>query len=91
MYPYNPYWGFDPTMYILLPAIIFAMYAQFKVSSTTNRYLRVNTSRGYTGERTARTILDSNGLYDVRIGVVRGHLTDHYDPRNKTLRLSEVP
>lgn len=89
MYPYNPYWGFDPTMYILLPAIIFAMYAQFKVSSTTNRYLRVNTSRGYTGERTARTILDSNGLYDVRIGVVRGHLTDHYDPRNKTLRLSE--
>lgn len=89
MYPYNYYWGFDPTMYILLPAIIFAMYAQFKVSSTTNRYLRVNTSRGYTGERTARTILDSNGLYDVRIGVVRGHLTDHYDPRNKTLRLSE--
>lgn len=87
MYPY--YFGFDPTMYILIPAILFTMYAQIKVSSTTNRYLRVNTHRGFTGERTARTILDSNGLYNVRIEMVRGHLTDHYDPRSKVLRLSQ--
>ncbi|HGM3505544.1 TPA: zinc metallopeptidase [Clostridioides difficile] len=90
MYPmYGGFWGFDPTMVILIPAILFTVYAQFKVSSTTNKYLRVNTRRGYTGEQTARRVLDSNGLYDVKIEMVRGHLSDHYDPRRKAVRLSE--
>ena len=90
-----PYYGmgygmmFDPTIYILIPAIIFTMYAQFKVSSTTSRYLKVNSQRGYTGERTARSILDSNGLYNVKIEMVRGRLSDHYDPRSNTVRLSQ--
>ena len=80
------YYGFDPTIIILIPAILFTIYAQFKVSSTTSRFLKVNTQRGFTGEQVARRILESNGLYKVRIEMVRGHLTDHYDPRNQVLR-----
>lgn len=79
---------YDPTYIILIPAIILTMYAQFKVSSTTNKYFRVHTQRGYTGEDTARAILNANGIYDVRIEMTRGTLSDHYDPRSKTLRLS---
>ena len=85
---YYPYY-YDPTYIILIPAIILTMYAQFKVSSTTNRYWRVRTQRGYTGEQTAREILNANGIYDVRIEMTRGTLSDHYDPRNKVLRLSQ--
>ena len=85
---YYPYY-YDPTYIILIPAIILTMYAQFKVSSTTNRYFRVRTQRGYTGEQTAREILNANGIYDVRIEMTRGTLSDHYDPRNKILRLSQ--
>lgn len=80
---------YDPTIIILIPAIVFTIYAQFKVSSTTSRYLRVNTRRGYTGEQVARRILDSNGLYNVSIEMVRGHLSDHYDPRKNVVRLSQ--
>lgn len=88
---YSPYYGFgfDPTLIILLPAILFTMYAQFKVTSTTSRYFRVNSSRGYTGEQVARKILDSNGLYKVSIEMVRGRLSDHYDPRSNVVRLSQ--
>ena len=85
---YYPYY-YDPTYIILIPAIILTMYAQFKVSSTTNRYFGVRTQRGYTGEQTAREILNANGIYDVRIEMTRGTLSDHYDPRNKILRLSQ--
>lgn len=87
MYP--GYYGFDPTLIILLPAILFTMYAQFKVTSTTSRYLRVNARRGYSGEQVARKILDSNGLYNVKIEMVRGRLSDHYDPRSNVVRLSQ--
>ena len=79
---------YDPTYIILIPAIILTMYAQYKVSSTTNKYFRVRTSRGYTGEQTAREILNANGIYDVRIEMTHGTLSDHYDPRSKILRLS---
>ena len=70
------------------PALLFAMYAQLKVSTASNRYLRVPNRSGYTGKEVARTILDRNGLYDVRIEPVVGNLTDHYDPRTKVIRLS---
>ena len=79
---------YDPTYIILIPAIILTMYAQYKVSSTTNKYFRVHTKRGYTGEQTAREILNANGIYDVRIEMTHGTLSDHYDPRSKILRLS---
>ncbi|MGL4913781.1 MAG: zinc metallopeptidase [Romboutsia sp.] len=80
---------FDPTIIILIPAILFTMYAQFKVTSTTSRFFRVNGRRGYTGEQVARKILDSNGLYKVSIEMVRGRLSDHYDPRSNVVRLSQ--
>lgn len=90
MYP-GMYYGYrlDPTMFLLIPAILLTLYAQYKVSSTTNRFFRVRSNRGYNGEETARRILESNGLYDVRIEMVRGRLSDHYDPRSKVLRLSQ--
>lgn len=86
-YGYGYY--FDPTLFILIPGILFTMYAQFKVSSTTNRYFRVQSRLGYTGEQTARKILDANGLYNVNIEMVRGSLSDHYDPRSNVVRLSQ--
>ena len=91
MYGYGGlgYYRLDPTMFLLIPAILLTIYAQYKVTSTTSRYFNVRADRGYTGEDTARRILDSNGLYDVRIEMVRGRLSDHYDPRTKILRLSQ--
>jgi hypothetical protein len=86
MYPFGFF--FDPTMIILIPAILFATYAQSKVQGTFNRYLRVGSRSGYTGAQVARMILDKNGLYDVRIELIPGRLTDHYDPIKKVLRLS---
>jgi uncharacterized protein len=82
------YYGFDPTMFLLVPAIIFSFYAQMKISSTFKKYLRVRSNSGTTGAQAARRILDNNGLYNVPIDVSRGHLTDHYDPRHRVLRLS---
>lgn len=81
-------YGFDPTFIILLPAIILAMYAQSKVSSTFNKYLRIRSSYGYTGYEVARRLLDYHGLNDVPIELIPGRLSDHYDPRTRVLRLS---
>ncbi|SES66097.1 hypothetical protein SAMN05660297_00136 [Natronincola peptidivorans] len=72
----------------LIPAIIFTLYAQSKVKSTFNKYLRVPTRKGYSGYDVARTILDQNGLRDVPVEMAQGHLTDHYDPRSRKIRLS---
>ncbi len=89
MYPgYGYYGGGGSWMLFLFPALLFAMYAQIKVSSSFNKYLRVPNRAGHTGREVARTILDRNGLYDVRIEQVSGNLTDHYDPRTKVVRLS---
>ncbi|MDF2590928.1 MAG: peptidase [Clostridia bacterium] len=81
---------FDPTFIILLPAIIFAAYAQSKINSTFNTYLRVRNSNGYTGYQVARIILDKHGLQDLPIELINGNLTDHYDPRKRILRLSNA-
>lgn len=75
-------------MLFLFPALLFSIYAQIKVSTSFNRYLRIASRSGYTGREVARMILDRNGLYDVRIEPVGGQLTDHYDPRTKVIRLS---
>jgi uncharacterized protein len=79
---------FDSTMVILIPAILFTLYAQSKVKSSFAKYLRVRASRGYTGLQVARSLLDQNGLHDIPIELAQGHLGDHYDPRNRVLRLS---
>ena len=84
-------WFFYDYYYIVLvlPMVVLALYAQFKVNSTFKRYSTVRTMRGVTGYDSARMILDKNGLYDVKIERVAGNLTDHYDPRTNTIRLSD--
>lgn len=83
------YFGyFDPTIIVLIPAIIFAMYAQAKVKSAYSKYLRVPGRRGITGYQAARMILDNNGMRHVPIELTRGTLSDHYDPKNDVMRLS---
>ena len=89
-YGYGGYgYRIDPTMLLLIPAILLTLYAQFKVTSTTSRYFNIRSNRGLTGEEVARKILDSNGLYNVRVEMVRGRLSDHYDPRSNVVRLSQ--
>lgn len=77
------------SMIILIPAILFTMYAQSKVNSNFRRYSNVRNSRNMTGAEAARRMLDANGLGNVQIEQVRGSLTDHYDPRKRVLRLSQ--
>ena len=78
----------DPTMILLIPAIILAIWAQMRVSSTYNKYSKVPAASGITGAQAAKSILEQNGVYDVQIESVEGRLSDHYDPRSKTVRLS---
>ena len=78
----------DPTMIILIPAVLISAYAQMKVSSTFNHYSQVPSHRGMTGADVARYILNQNGLHDVPIERIGGHLSDHYDPRSRVVRLS---
>lgn len=84
------FYGYDPYIILVIPAFLFALYAQFKVKSTFNRYRKVINRRGFTGADVARTILDRNGLHDVAVEPIRGELTDHYDPRTRAVRLSET-
>ncbi|MCH5138540.1 zinc metallopeptidase [Clostridiaceae bacterium UIB06] len=80
---------FDSSFIILIPALIIAAWAQFKVSSTFDKYSKYGNRNGYTGSQVARLLLDSNGLYDVPVEVVPGRLTDHYDPSSRVMRLSQ--
>ncbi|USK58615.1 zinc metallopeptidase [Peribacillus asahii] len=68
--------------------ILIPIYAQMKVKGTYKKYSQVAASSGMTGAETARAILDQNGLYHVRVEETPGVLSDHYDPRDKTVRLS---
>lgn len=79
---------FDPTMIMLIPAMIISFWAQSKISSTYSKYSGVGTRNGYTGQQVARIMLDEAGLNDVRIEVVNSKLGDHYDPSSRILRLS---
>ena len=83
-----PYFYYDATIIFLIPTILLTLYAQNKVRSAYERYLRVPTRNGYTGAQTARAILDNNGLQNVEIQLVPGTLTDHYNPGTRILRLS---
>lgn len=77
------------SMIILIPAIIFTMYAQSKVNSNFRKYSNIRNARNMTGAEAARRMLDANGLTNVQIEQIRGSLTDHYDPRKRVLRLSQ--
>lgn len=75
---------------LVLPTVILALYAQAKVNSTFNRYSQERSYRGMTGQEVALAIMRSAGILDVPVERVAGRLTDHYDPRNRVLRLSEA-
>ncbi len=79
---------YDYTIILLIPALLLTMYAQSKIQSEYNRYLRVKAQKGYTGAQAAREILNRNGLSSVPIELISGKLSDHYDPRTRVLRLS---
>ena len=80
---------FDP-LYLLLiaPGLLLAMWAQFRVKSTFSRASEIPSSHGWSGRDVAQAILDANGIHDVGIEQTEGFLGDHYDPRQKMLRLS---
>lgn len=80
---------FDWTIFLLIPAMIFAMWAQFKVKSTFDKYSRVRAANGLSGRDMARQIMSRNGVTEVEVEPVGGVLSDHYDPRVKKVRLSE--
>jgi Zn-dependent membrane protease YugP len=79
---------FDPTFILILPAMAFALWAQWKVQSTFQQYSRVRASNGLTGRDMARQIMMRNGVSGVEVEAVEGVLSDHYDPRTRKVRLS---
>ena len=87
-YGYYGY-GFDSTYLLVLIGAILCIWAQMRVKSTYKKYARVRSRSGLTGAQAAQRILQLSGIYDVRIEHVSGELTDHYDPSNKVLRLSD--
>ena len=80
---------FDPTMILIIPALVFAFWAQSRVKSTFVTYSEIRARGGVTADSVSRTLLDRFGLQGVRVERVPGNLTDHYDPRDKVLRLSD--
>ncbi|MCX7783434.1 MAG: zinc metallopeptidase [Meiothermus sp.] len=77
------------TFLLMIVVFVATLFIQFWLQRTYARYSRVANSRGVTGEQVARSILDAYGLHNVRVEMVPGALTDHYDPMAKTVRLSE--
>lgn len=88
--PYFYYYGFDFTYLVLvLPFMLLSLWASMRVNSTFKRYASQLSSRRITGAQAAQRVLQSNGVYGVQIARVSGNLTDHYDPRTNTIRLSD--
>ena len=85
IYPY-----IDSTYILVIIGIVISLAASARVKSTFAKYARVRSMSGLTGAQVAQRLLQSSGIYDVQIEHVRGNLTDHYDPRNKVLRLSDT-
>jgi Zn-dependent membrane protease YugP len=82
-------WFWDPMYFVFaLPALILAFYAQWRVQSAYNKWLRVRNARGLTGLQAAKMLLNANNLGHISIEGTPGALTDHYDPRTQTMRLS---
>ncbi len=83
-----PFFGFDSTFLLLLPAMAFALWAQWKVRNTYEKFAQVPAANGLTGRDMARAIMQRNGVTDVNIEEIGGSLSDHYDPGARTVRLS---
>lgn len=88
MYGYYGYY-FDPTYFLVLIGAVLCMAASSSLNSTYSKYAKVRCMSGITGAEAAARILNYSGIHDVRIEHVGGKLTDHYDPKNKVLRLSD--
>ncbi|MBQ3693849.1 MAG: zinc metallopeptidase [Synergistaceae bacterium] len=82
-------YGLDPTMIILIPAVLLSMWAQSRVQSTFNQYSKVAARGNVTADSVARMLLTLYGMSNMPINHVSGNLTDHYDPRGRTLNLSD--
>lgn len=84
------YYGFDMTyVAIVLPCLLLAMIASYRVNSTFRRYSKQISIRHITGRDAAYRVLESNGVTNVRVERVAGNLTDHYDPKTNVIRLSD--
>jgi uncharacterized protein len=81
---------FHPMDFLIFLALGISIWAQFRVKGNFKKWAEVETRTGRSGAETARQLLDSNGLYDVPIEVVPGTLSDHYDPMQRAVRLSEA-
>jgi len=79
---------FDPTFFILIPAMLLAFYAQSRVKTTFQQYAAEQNIAGLTGAQAAEKLLNVNGLEDVRVEKAQDGLGDHYDPRGRVVRLS---
>ncbi len=79
---------FDSSFLLLIPAMIFAFWAQWKVQHTYKKYSQVRAANGRTGREMALDIMQRNGVTDVAVEEVGGVLSDHYDPRTRVVRLS---
>jgi len=77
------------SMILLIPAMLFGLWAQMKVKSTFERYSQIRSKSGMTGQQLAQQLLNSNGLSQIRIVHVGGNLSDHYDPRKQLVALSD--
>ena len=84
------YYGYDWTyVYLVLPCLIFSLWASWRVNSTFKKYSKQYSSRGLTGADAAQRVLRANGVSGVRIERIGGSLTDHYDPTSNVIRLSD--
>lgn len=87
---YPMFYRFDPTYILILIGVIISIAASAKLNGTYQRYSAVRSVCGLTGAEAAKRLLSTQGIYDVTIRRVAGNLTDHYDPRTKTVNLSDA-
>lgn len=87
---FYPMFYFDPTYVLILIGVVISMAASAKLNSTYQRYSAVRSMCGMTGADAAKRLLANQGIYDVTVRRVPGNLTDHYDPRSKTVNLSDA-
>lgn len=80
---------YDSTYILVILAFLLSLFASFGVKATFSKYSKVSSKNGLTGSMAARRILDTNGLYNVRIEPISGDLTDHFDPKAGVIRLSD--
>ncbi|MDO4187709.1 MAG: zinc metallopeptidase [Lachnospiraceae bacterium] len=83
------YYGFDWTYILVVIGGLISLWASSNVKSTFKKYSRIRSVSGLTGAEAARRLLKEAGIYDVSVEHIKGHLTDHYDPKSKVLRLSD--